>query len=65
MKPSNTVSVATLIEETISNYVPRVRVDRLVVLPDFNNNLYRIQIDFHVLGVRDPQIFKTSLKRAR
>jgi|TARA_B110000908_G_C10025504_1_gene344862 hypothetical protein len=58
-------AIANIIDETISNYEPRVRIDQVIVYPDFNNNLYKIQLDFHVLGVSAPQTFSTSLKRAR
>jgi len=58
-------AIANIIDETISNYERRVRIDEVTVYPDFNNNLYKIQLDFHVLGVRGPQTFSTSLKRAR
>ena len=55
-------AIANIIDETISNYEPRVRIDQVIVYPDFNNNLYKIQLDFHVLGVSAPQTFSTSLK---
>ena len=58
-------AIANIIDETISNYEPRVRIDQVIVYPDFNNNLYKIQLDFHVLGVSAPQTFSTSLKRVR
>ncbi len=58
-------AIPNIIDETISNYEPRVRIDQVIVYPDFNNNLYKIQLDFHVLGVSAPQTFSTSLKRAR
>lgn len=58
-------ALATLIQESIENFEPRCRVDGVIAYPDYNNNLYRVQIDFHVIGVREPQTFKTSLKRAR
>lgn len=57
--------LATLIQEAIDNYEKRVRVDRITVVPDYSDNLYRVQLDFHVIGVRDPQTFTTSLRRLR
>ena len=57
--------MATLIQEAILNFEPRCRVDQISVFPEFDDGLYRIQIDFHVIGVRGPQIFATTLKRQR
>jgi len=57
--------LASLIQEAIDNFEKRVRVDQVTVVPDYSDNLYRVQLDFHVLGVRDPQTFTTSLRRLR
>lgn len=57
--------MGTLIQETIDNFEPRCKVEDVIVFPNYNENEYRIQINFYVVGVRDPQIFRTSLKRLR
>ncbi|OUU19705.1 MAG: hypothetical protein CBB97_18955 [Candidatus Endolissoclinum sp. TMED37] len=65
MDESTSSAMATLIQETFDNWEPRVRVDEIFVFPDYENQEYNIQINFHVLGVRDPQIFSTTLERLR
>ena len=57
--------IGSLIEETIDNFEPRCRVEDVIVYPNFDENEYKVQINFYVVGVRDPQIFRTSLKRLR
>lgn len=57
--------IASLVEEAINNFEPRCRVDEIIVFPDFDENEYKIQINFHVIGVREPQVFRTALKRVR
>jgi len=65
MDSSTASAMASLIEETFDNYERRVRIDKVIVYPDYNSQEYKIQINFHVMGVRDPQIFQTSLRRLR
>jgi len=65
MDSSTAGAMASLIEETFDNFERRVRIDKVVVYPDYNSQEYKIQINFHVMGVRDPQIFQTSLRRLR
>jgi len=65
MDSSTAGAMASLIEETFDNFERRVRIDKVIVYPDYNSQEYKIQINFHVMGVRDPQIFQTSLRRLR
>ena len=58
-------SISILVEEALSNFEPRVRVDQVSVYPNYNEDEYKIQIDFYVRGVRQPQVFNTSLRRLR
>lgn len=63
---SDTASlIGTLIQEAIDNFEPRCKVEDVIVYPNYDENEYRVQINFYVVGVRDPQIFRTSLKRLR
>lgn len=57
--------IATLVQEAFDNWEPRVRIDDIIVYPDYDQNEYRIQLNFHVVGVRDPQVFTTALRRLR
>jgi len=65
MDSSTAGAMASLIEETFDNFERRVRIDKVIVYPDYNSQEYKIQINFHVMGVREPQIFQTSLRRLR
>lgn len=65
MDSATASAIASLIEEAFDNFERRVRVDKVIVYPDYNSQEYKIQINFHVLGIRDPQIFQTSLRRLR
>jgi phage baseplate assembly protein W len=57
--------IATLVQEAFDNWEPRVRIDDIIVYPDYDQNEYKVQLNFHVVGVRDPQIFTTALRRLR
>lgn len=65
MDSATSGAMASLIEETFDNFERRVRIDKVIVYPDYNLQEYKIQINFHVMGIRDPQIFQTSLRRLR
>lgn len=58
-------NMANLILEAIRNFEPRVRVDDIIVQPDYDKNEYIIQIEFHVVGQREPEIFTTALRRIK
>lgn len=58
-------NMAILLEEVIKNYERRVRLDDVIVYPDYDAQEYKIQINFHVIGIRDPQVFAGVLRRLR
>lgn len=57
--------IANLVLEAIKNFEPRVRVDDIIVQPDYDENEYILQINFHVIGLRNPEVFTTSLRRLK
>ena len=53
------------IEFMIRNYEPRVELDAVQVESDPDGNSYQLRIDFHVIGVREPQVYTSILERLR
>lgn len=54
------------IEQIIVNYEPRVALESVVVTPNEDQNSYRLQINFFVVGIDAPeQTFVSTLYRAR
>ena len=56
-EPLDYVSSALIkqaIFETLGNYEPRIRVDSVLVNPDFENNGYQVEISYTIVG-RDDQ----------
>lgn len=53
------------IENMINNYEPRVSLDAVQVESDPDNNSYQLRIDFHVIGVLEPQVYTSVLERLR
>ena len=67
-EPVDNVSASIMekeIEVMISNYEPRVRVDNVIVVASPDTNDYEVRIDFHVIGIREPQVYTTMLERLR
>lgn len=49
----------------ISKYEPRVSTSDIIVTPEYENNAFRVDITFIVVGVEGPVTFSTILKRSR
>jgi phage baseplate assembly protein W len=67
-EPVDNISASVMekeIEVMISNYEPRVRVDNVIVVASPDTNDYEVRIDFHVIGIREPQVYTTMLERLR
>ena len=67
-EPVDNVSASIMekeIEVMISNYEPRVRVNNVIVVASPDTNDYEVRIDFHVIGIREPQVYTTMLERLR
>lgn len=53
------------INETLTNYEPRIRVDQILVEDMPDRNAYRIKIQYTILDVNDVAEFDVVLKRLR
>ena len=58
-------SLKLRIEMLINRFEPRVRSQEVTVLPEYDQNAFRISIYFYVVGIKDPVTFSTILKRSR
>lgn len=55
----------TQITLLITNREPRVRLNRVEVVPNEDLNRYDVTIYFYVVGLPDPVVYSTFLKRLR
>jgi phage baseplate assembly protein W len=53
------------IEQTISNFEPRVRVISVTAIPDFTNNGFSIQMEFYIINQTSPVSISFLLERLR
>jgi phage baseplate assembly protein W len=53
------------IEQTISNFEPRVRATSVRAIPDFNNNGFSIQMEFYIINQTSPVSISFLLERLR
>jgi phage baseplate assembly protein W len=53
------------IEQTLENYEPRVRVSRITVFPDYDNNGFKVDLQFFVLNRTEPITISFFLSRVR
>jgi phage baseplate assembly protein W len=53
------------IRETLNNFEPRIRIDRLEVNFDFDNNGYNVRLFFVVLNRNEPAAITLFLERIR
>ena len=64
----DTITATTLqneIEQTIKNYEPRVKISKLEVAADFENNGFKVHMEFFVVNVTNPIIINFFLERIR
>jgi len=64
----DTITATTLqneIAQTIKNYEPRVNISKLEVAPDFENNGFKVYMEFFVVNVTNPIIINFFLERIR
>ena len=64
------VGTASIIKEeiqlTIENYEPRVKVIKVEVIPDFDNNNYNVTVTYDIIGIElDPQQLSFALHPTR
>jgi len=65
LTPLTAIQLERKVEEVISNYEPRVRLNQIIARPDYDRNSYEIAIYFYVIGVAEPQVVTTFLERLR
>jgi phage baseplate assembly protein W len=53
------------ISQVIATYEPRAKVSRISASPDFDNNAYRISMEFYILSRTEPITIQFSLNRVR
>jgi len=54
------------IKETLERYEPRVRVDVILVTPDFQNNGFEVELEYTIIGRDDaPVTVEFFLERTR
>jgi len=58
-------SIARLIEETIRNFEPRAQVQRIDVLPAFDQNAYTVRFEFFLVSNPKPMTVEFLLERVR
>ena len=54
-----------LITDAFTNFEPRERIDEVLCAPNFDENEYDVFIYFYVRGIREQQVFRTTLTRLR
>jgi phage baseplate assembly protein W len=53
------------IEEVLNNFEPRVRVRKVIVTPDYDNNAFNVFLEFNVLNRTEPVSVNFLLSRVR
>lgn len=53
------------IEQTIVNFEPRVKLNSLDVVPDFDNNSFSVNMEFYIINRTDPITIQFFLQRVR
>ena len=64
----DTITATTLekeIQQTISNYEPRANISRLNVSPDYDNNGFKVYMEFYVVNRTTPITINFFLERIR
>jgi len=64
----DTITATTLqneIAQTIKNYEPRVNISKLEVAPDFENNGFKVYMEFFVVNITNPITINFFLERIR
>jgi len=67
-EPMDAITVEVLkkaLENVIQNYEPRVILDRIDLVPFYDENSYELTIFFTVVGIPTPVTYSTTLKRLR
>jgi phage baseplate assembly protein W len=46
--------IQVYVENTIRNYEPRVRLEEVVIVPDFDSGLFNVTVKYEIVGVDIP-----------
>jgi len=65
VSPQVAVALQKIVEQVITNYEPRVGLDRVDVQPAVDLNSYSVEIYYTVRGVDSPQTLSLNLRRLR
>ena len=65
MNPLTSLNIQRKIEEVISNFEPRVKLNQILASPDYERNRYEVRIMFYVIGSTQPVEVQTFLERLR
>ena len=57
--------MSKVIRNLIEAYEPRVVIESIAVIPDYDKNLYQVSIYYYVRGFTQPQEFNVNLQRLR
>jgi hypothetical protein len=58
-------SISSTIENVVTSYEPRVKIQSISVIANFDTNAYDVSIEFFVIGIDKPQKLTANLKRLR
>ena len=53
------------VQETINNFEPRVQINQVIAIPDPENNMYKLTLDFFVINNTNPITINFFLERIR
>ena len=65
ISPLTSLNIQRKIEEVISNFEPRVKLNQILATPDYESNRYDVRILFYVVGSSQPVEVQTFLERLR
>jgi phage baseplate assembly protein W len=58
-------SIEREIRQVINNYEPRASISRITASPDYDNNAYKLSMEFFILSRTEPITIQFSLNRVR
>lgn len=65
MSPIVSVMMKRAIEQTITNFEPRVALQNVIVTAHYDNNSFAVDIKYTILGTQSVQSFSMILERSR
>jgi len=67
-EPMDTVTASLVqreINETVTNFEPRVSISKIDVVPDYDNNRFQVTMQFYIINRTDPILITFYLERVR